>query len=106
MNKREYADYRQTVKWALSGLTGISSGHCPGCDECRKPIDDDGEPFIELWFSKRSCEICGSSLGGDRYPIHAVMEDGEIVHFDACPDCVYYIEYGRLDDTTMADMEA
>lgn len=59
----------------------------------------------EAHFSHQPCDICGSGLGGDRYPIHGRDKDDAIVHLDACPDCYYYTEYGQLDDTSMDEIE-
>lgn len=60
----------------------------------------------EAWFSWRACECCGSPLGGDRYQLRAVnKDDNEIVEYAVCVDCMYYITYGQLDDTTMLEIE-
>lgn len=94
MTKKEYVKYeRRFAEWHDS-VQFPSSGYCPGCAEC-----------CEEHFSWYSCPICGTHLGGNRYPVHYVDSDGEIEHIDACTDCVYYLEYGRLDDQTMLDMD-
>ena len=109
MTKKEYAEYEKTVEETTSEYRFWSSGYCPGCPECEKTYGtiDDGEdyPDVEGSFSWRHCEICHSHIGGDRYPVHAVDENDDILHFEACTDCVYYLEYGRLDDLTMLEME-
>jgi hypothetical protein len=57
-----------------------------------------GEVYSEPGFSWSPCGICGSGLGGDREPWHAINE-GEILHFDdACVDCVLYLAYGDLPE--------
>ena len=33
------------------------------------------------------------------------IPDDELVHLSVCSDCLYYSEYGQLDDQTMLDME-
>ena len=106
MTREEYERYQKAVAESLVGLTAISSGYCSGCDECSLYCDGDGDgdPIIEPWYSQRRCEVCGLTLAGNRYPVHGVTEDNEIVHLDACENCVYYIEYGRLNDTTMERM--
>jgi hypothetical protein len=56
---------------------------------------ENGEVCEEGSFSWSSCGICGSSLGGDRYPWHWIDENGEIVHeSDACVDCVVFLANG------------
>lgn len=57
-----------------------------------------GEFVIEGSFSPSSCELCGSRLGGDRYPAHGVNDDGEIIHYDICSDCLFYLANGELPD--------
>ena len=79
---------------------------CDGCGKCclHKFIEDDDEE-VEPYFSHAPCHICGRQLGGDRYPAHYVDEYDDINHIAICTDCVYYMEYGQLDDMTMMDME-
>lgn len=97
MTQAEYDEYRERVAAYLAGIDAVSTGPLSGCAECG---DDTGEP----WFSKRSCEICGDRFDGDREAWHGII-DGAIVHGSCCEDCVYYINYGRLDDKTMAEIE-
>lgn len=68
--------------------------------------DDDGN--VEPFFSWRRCDVCRTSLGGDRYHCNGYNgRTGEVEEYDyVCADCVYFAEYGRLDDTTMAEVEA
>lgn len=109
MTKVEYREYEERVAYYLDGLKFISTGYCPGCAECTETYgetDDDGHyPEVEGSFSWESCEICNRPLGGDRFPWHAVNDDDEIIHGECCVDCMYYLEYGQLDDMTMLDME-
>lgn len=28
-----------------------------------------------------------------------------MIHLDVCTDCLFYVEYGRLDDQSMQEME-
>ena len=95
MTKQEYADYQAAVAEFFShGLQNLST-----------KSDDNGctEPF----FSWHSCQCCGTPLGGDRYECNgynAVTK--EIEEYDCiCQDCVYYAEYGQLDDATMDGLE-
>lgn len=106
MTPEEYKDYQASVDRELKGLTAISSGYCPGCSDCEESVQEyAGEKFIEASFSSRSCEVCNSHLGGDRSPVHACDSNGDILHFEACQDCVYFLEYGQLDDMSMMEIE-
>lgn len=74
-------------------MIGISSGQCPGCEECV----ESGETYDEASFSWCQCGICGSTLGGDRYVWHWINggdqygKGGEIVHeSDMCVDCLMF----------------
>lgn len=113
MTKADYEEYEADVNRGLIDLEFVSSGPCPGCEdclECKTPdyppegwFDLAGEPH----FSRSSCDVCSCSLRGDRYPVHGFEKNHkEPIHFDACVDCMYYVEYGRLDDTTMDRIEA
>lgn len=108
MTKTAYAQYEKDIARNTEGLTHLSSGACAGCEECREDYGYDEEQ--ESWdceaepgFAWSSYNVCGSHLGGDRYPVHAIDKD-EIVHLEACDDCVYYLEYGHLDDQTMDNL--
>jgi hypothetical protein len=112
MTKQEYADYEKRVTFYLNGLEFISTGPCPGCEKCGIP--EDAENYEEEpWFSKNPCEICSRLQGGMRESWHAVLtgetlngvpQSDRILHGDCCTDCVYYLNYGRLDDTTMDEI--
>jgi len=112
MTIQEYERFKLAVERNLNGLKFVSTGACPGCDECglgndptMHALEAAGEPS----FSWRECECCGSTLGGDRHPAHGVITDStdnQTLHFNVCTDCLYYLNYGQLDDMTMADMKA
>ena len=100
MTKQEYADYQERVARYLGTLEHVSTGPCPGCPECGD--DQLGEP----WFTWSACEICGG-LPGNRVYWHGIDPDSKaVLHGSCCEDCQYYLEYGRLDDTTMASIES
>lgn len=96
MTKQEYKEYTQTVDKffkdnALRNLSVKSS--------------DDGDS-CESYFSWQGCKVCGSSLGGDRFDCDGYSEKHGVMEFNGvCVDCVYFAEYGQLDDTTMAELE-
>ncbi len=107
MDKQAYADYEADFRHGMNNLMGFSSNSwIQECSEC--PHDatyDDGVCYdVEPYFSWHTCEICGSTLGGNRTDSHAYYVD-TLVHLRVCDDCVYYAEYGRLDDETMAALE-
>ena len=116
MNRLEYAKYEETVGKVLADLH-MSSGPCPGCDACglaevHEMDNPEYEAAGEPSFSDSPCGLCGSTLGGDRHPAHGTHKDpcygtqaDDIVHFDVCGYCYYYIEYGQLDDMAMMDMD-
>jgi hypothetical protein len=97
-----YAEYESAVAEFLEreGLSALSTG----CDEHMTPEDEGGD--VDPWFSWSPCECCGSHLGGNREYLFARDTNNDIVHFKVCEDCVYYVNYGRLDDSTMAEIEA
>jgi hypothetical protein len=81
--------YTKAVERNLEGLEAVSVGPCPGCEECAD------NPEGESGFSWSSCGVCGSTLGGDRFPWHFIFE-GEIQHADdCCVDCYIYIANGE-----------
>lgn len=59
-------------------------------------------------FSWAACECCKRPEGGMREEVKGVPLDGRSTPlvYEVCEDCIYYIEYGRLDDATMLDIEA
>ena len=79
-----------------SDLDEDGASFCPSCNQ---------EVFPESFFSHTPCDICNSSLGGDRYHATGYNRDlDEIYCYDVCMDCLYFAEYGRLDDQTMMDI--
>ena len=70
--------------------------------EC-EPSECERESAEEASFSWSACDCCGSTLGGDRHPAHGWL-DKQLVHLSVCNDCLYYINYGQLDDMTMAEV--
>lgn len=96
MTKHEYSRYQAAVAdfFAREGLANLSA-----------IADDDGN--VESYFSNRPCECCGCHLAGDREDCNGYNPTTAEVcgPFSVCPDCVYFAEYGRLDDDTMWSIE-
>jgi len=103
--------YTERVAHGLEGLEAVSTGPCPGCDECRKNYGyssmrafsdawECGEVVVEPHFSRAPCDICGSLLAGDREDWHAFdRETGATYHFhSACVDCVIYLANGDVPE--------
>jgi len=107
--KEQYEQYKADVSQFLSdeGLSFLSTS-CHDYDSCE--AGDEGHDWREChgepWFSWSPCECCGCTLGGTRQYLHARDRQDELVQFTICEDCVYYIEYGRLDDQTMQRIAA
>ncbi len=61
-----------------------------------------GEPFC----SSRACDCCGDHFQGNRENANGYSRiDDEVKEYEICENCVYYAEYGRLDDMTMMEVE-
>lgn len=113
MNRKQYKDYFEAVKntFESEGIENLSTVYseelqedentfCHQCPHCGETVGPD--PF----FSWQSCEICKRPEGGNRY--HAAgynREKDEIYCFDVCEDCLYFAEYGQLDDMQMMDIK-
>lgn len=92
MTHTEYEQYQERVA-AFFKRTGVSNLSCVA--ECCEP-----------YFSWRSCECCGSHLGGNRHDANGyIPATGDIWEGSVCDDCIYYAEYGQLDDMTMLEIE-
>lgn len=58
------------------------------------------------FFSWHPCECCGSKMGGTRYWATGVNLKRKLREvYRICSNCVYYNEYGRLDDLTTMFVE-
>ena len=82
------------------------------CEPCggegtlpREPTDEDYDLAGEGGFSWSACDSCGSSLGGDRYPLHGIIAesmeaaqapDSTIEHWRCCVDCLHYHANGTI----------
>lgn len=95
------------------GLEALSIGLCSGCPDCADEYGLDqsefdsglesGEIPDEPSFSWSACDLCGSHLGGDRYPYHWIDPNGDLCHgFGACVDCLVYWANGNIPETDNA----
>lgn len=86
----------------------VSPGLCGTCPECQSAYGMEPREFFhaihvshtvheEGGFSWQDCDLCGSSLGGDRYAAHATQlprayptpgKPGGLTHLDVCADCL------------------
>lgn len=86
----------------MDGIEHFSSGSwLAECRQCPSDVDyEDGVCYdAEPYFSWARCEICGTTLGGDREDCHGVY-DGGLIHLHVCSDCVYFAAYGNLPDAS------
>ena len=94
-NQTNYLEYKQRVEdfFKREGLNNLS------IQEANGSID------VEAYFSHSPCDCCSRPLGGDRYTCNGYNPTTKEVQSDysICIDCVYYNEYGQLDDITMMD---
>lgn len=66
--------------------------------------DKDGN--YKGYFTWNLCPVCGNNLGHTGYNCNGYSDKYGIMEFDnVCEDCIYYAEYGKLDDMTMLEME-
>lgn len=100
--KAKYAAYERSVAEFIEReeITALSTGTWD-INEGDQPDDYEGEP----WFSWRPCQCCGSDLGGDREYLYGVDKNNDVLQFEICLDCVYYTNYGRLDDMSLMEIE-
>lgn len=91
-----YREYERRVAefFKDEGITNLSTIY-----------DEETGEMEEKSFSWHECHCCWSPLGGDRYHVNGYNPgDKEIQDYNVCVDCLYYAEYGQLDDMTMMDL--
>ena len=102
MKRKEYTEYEQAVVdfFEREGINCLSQKY-----------DTDGYAE-EDEFSWHQCECCGTTLGGRRHtmtgfvpalepgqnPAYPNGKGAEVLEYEVCSDCWYYIEAGQLDD--------
>lgn len=69
---------------------------------CFGPVEENQEPY----FSWHACECCLQPLGGMREDVMFATNYGPKFEATICTDCIYFLTYDRLDDSTMAEIEA
>ena len=95
-SRADYEKFKAAVEASTKGITDISTGGY--CEYC---ADWSSDPF----FSHTPCDTCNRELAGNRYTAHGYDKYDHIAHFNVCEDCLYYLEYGQLDDDTMDNLE-
>ena len=90
MSTKEQQAFIEAIEGHLEGVAFFSVGASEQCPDC--PEYDEGN------FSWSACESCGSTLGGNRYAAHGII-DGDVYHFDVCVDCLMYHANGEVPET-------
>lgn len=119
-SQEDYDRYKAAVDrfFEREGIENLTHGRTT-CAECNADLHQDGiheekcqdcgadvEYMNEPSFSWTPCDCCGRNLGGDRYPASGYNRDtGDIFEYQICIDCLYFSEYGTLDDMTMIDYD-
>ena len=101
------SNFPDSIEHYTKGIQHLSSGPCPGCDECGlADVSDMDSPEYqgasESSFSWSQCDGCGSRLGGDRFYAHGIIVDKptddmrsrDIIHLDVCMDCYLFFANG------------
>jgi len=90
---------KRITGYISDSLKFVSSGLCPRCQDC---CDSFGYDSIEEFnrdiesgniedegsFSWNPCNDCNINLGGDSFVAHGIDENGDLVHFKICRDCL------------------
>jgi hypothetical protein len=84
---------------------------CEGSGECypcagtgeTEPDEEARQCADEGSFSWSQCDACGSTLGGDRYPAHALSPERlgrseHWIHLDVCSDCLLFLANGDVPE--------
>ena len=116
--------FSEAVERGLKGVEFPSTGVCSGCSECADNLGislrklratwSTGDHSGSLGFSWSECDLCGSSLGGDREAFHGYIRlpdklgrmRRKLFHGAVCVDCVMYLAYGEEPEETDGDDNA
>lgn len=82
------SEFTERVEANLKGIEHVSTGYALGCNCCPELDEDEGG------FSWSSCASCGSTLGGNRYSAHGIVEGGRLIHLEVCEDCLCFLANG------------
>lgn len=55
--------------------------------------------IVSIRFNRKNFDDCLRSV------FHYQISLGDVFEYEVCVDCLYYAEYGQLDDMTMLDIE-
>lgn len=91
-------------------LTFLSTGLINDCSECCDIFGIDHNNIAEVQnfkqdieteaildegsISRSACDLCGTTLQGQRFIAHGRDENEDIVHLDICVDCVDKVNKG------------
>lgn len=96
--------FTDAVARTLAGIDAVSVGAAPGCELCGLAHIEDANDDVEAVeiaeipsFSWMACDSCGAPRGGDRHPMHGLI-DGELWHGTCCTDCLIYHANGEEPD--------
>ena len=102
--------YLDALAENTDGLSHISPGSASSCHICQNKYDlAEADPAWEEQsdeggFAKTPCDLCGSSLAGDRFNFHGFATqlweqgDREPIHFLGCFDCLCYFANGTTPE--------
>jgi ferredoxin len=77
--------------------SSVCPGVCPSCTTCACELGFESvAAYADPFFSWRPCDICGSSLGGNREVYHYLRGENRTIEHGAsmCTDCVVYLATG------------
>ena len=89
MNNKQYLEFQKAIAFFQ-----MKNNVRPGCHS----------PNGEESFSWLKCDCCGSKLACTRENLTFITNDGGEFGAEICSDCVYFLEYGCLDDRQMMEM--
>lgn len=91
--RKRYAEYEAAVA-AFYKAEGIE------CLTANTAGDSEG------YVSSHGCDCCGDSQQQILHSAQGYNRDRDVIQpYEICEDCLYYAEYGRLDDTQMDEID-
>lgn len=109
ITKRQYEFEDNIKRQSESYSKGVFSGFSIRCGECLYAYDicckhkaeymmENNQIIEEPNFSWSPCDLCQTSLGGDRHIAHGLDENYDEIHLEICTDCLMYISNGELPE--------